>query len=89
MTPNPHPQEKVSFPAQNLSKPKSKSQKMTYQASEAILQEDERDCLSDSHRDYMIRYCEFEILRQQRVSERFLQERFKRLAAVQPIEQAN
>jgi hypothetical protein len=39
--------------------------------------EDGRDCLSESHRDYIIRFVEFEDLRQQRVSDKFLRERFK------------
>ena len=34
--------------------------------------EDDRDILSDSHRSYMIRYIEFENLRQERVSKLFL-----------------
>jgi hypothetical protein len=36
---------------------------------------DERDCLSDSHRDYMQRYVEHELAKQE--SKTFLRERFK------------
>jgi hypothetical protein len=53
--------------------PKSITMKMPV-ASE-VKQEDERDCLSDSHRSFMIRYVEFEILKQQRISERFLRDK--------------
>ena len=34
---------------------------------------DDREILSDSHRSYLIRYIEFENLRQERVSKLFLQ----------------
>lgn len=43
--------------------------------------EDDRDILSDSHRSYMIRYIEWENLRQEQVSERFLRERSKPAAS--------
>jgi hypothetical protein len=43
--------------------------------------EDDRDILSDSHRSYMIRYIEWENLRQERVSERFLRERSRPTAS--------
>jgi hypothetical protein len=43
------------------------------------IETDERDVLSACHRDYMVRYVEFELERQERVSKSFLQERFKRL----------
>jgi hypothetical protein len=32
---------------------------------------DDRDCLSDSHRDYLIRYIEYELRRQEKVSKTF------------------
>lgn len=32
----------------------------------------EGDCLCDSHRAYMVRYLEFELRRQEQVSDRFL-----------------
>lgn len=35
------------------------------------IETDDRDCLCDSHRDFMIRYIEFELERQEQVSERF------------------
>jgi hypothetical protein len=42
-----------------------------------VNQEDERDCLSDSHRDYMQRYVEYELAKQEQASRSFLRERFK------------
>jgi hypothetical protein len=36
---------------------------------------DDRDTLSECHRDYMVRYVEFELERQEQVSERVLRER--------------
>jgi len=39
------------------------------------IERDERDVLSDSHRDYMLRYIQFELERQEKVSDRFLRER--------------
>ena len=36
---------------------------------------DSRDCLSDAHRDYMLRYIQYELERQERVSEQFLEEK--------------
>jgi hypothetical protein len=42
-----------------------------------VIEIDERDLLSDSHRDYMVRYVEHELQRQEKVSKTFLQERFK------------
>jgi hypothetical protein len=38
---------------------------------------DDRDCLSDSHRDYMVRYVEYELAKQEQASKTFLRERFK------------
>ena len=38
---------------------------------------DERDCLSDSHRDYMQRNVEYELAKQEQASRNFLRERFK------------
>ena len=38
---------------------------------------DERDCLSDSHRDYMQRNVEYELAKQEQASRSFLRERFK------------
>jgi hypothetical protein len=40
-----------------------------------VIETDERDLLSACHRDYMVRYVEFELQRQQSVSERFLREK--------------
>jgi hypothetical protein len=40
-------------------------------------QDDERDCLSDSHRNFMQRYVEYELRRQEKMSKTFLQERFE------------
>jgi hypothetical protein len=45
---------------------------------------DERDCLSDSHRDYMQRYVEHELAKQEQASKTFLRERFK--PSVSPAE---
>jgi hypothetical protein len=39
---------------------------------------DERDCLSDAHRDYMLGYIQYELERQERVSDRFLKEKSQR-----------
>ena len=39
--------------------------------------QDDRDCLSDSHRDYMQRYVEYELAKQEQASRSFLRERFK------------
>jgi hypothetical protein len=36
---------------------------------------DERDTLSECHREFMARYVEFELLRQERASESFLKRR--------------
>jgi len=54
--------------------------KMTEQLITGIDHEDERATLSDFHRDYLVRYLEFELERQQKVSESFLKERLKLLA---------
>jgi hypothetical protein len=43
-----------------------------------VIETDERDCLSDSHRDYMQRYVEYELEKQEQASKSFLRERFKR-----------
>ncbi len=43
-------------------------------------QEDDSNCLSEAHRDFIIRCLEFELRRQAQVSERFLRD--KRAAAV-------
>jgi hypothetical protein len=43
-------------------------------------QEDDGSCLSDAHRDFIVRYMEWELKRQAQVSERYL--RSKRSAAV-------
>ena len=54
----------------------SESQRMINQlCSEVNDQEDDRECLSDSHRDFLQRYIQFELERQEKVSERFLRER--------------
>ena len=45
------------------------------------LEKDDRDCLSDSHRDFLMRYIQAEHDRQEKVSEAFLRERFKGSAA--------
>jgi hypothetical protein len=45
------------------------------------IQDDDRDCLSDSHRSFMQRYVEYELRRQEKVSKNFLQERFKQHAS--------
>jgi hypothetical protein len=42
--------------------------------------QDKRDLLSDSHRDFLRRYIEFELKKQEQVSKTFLRERFKRQA---------
>jgi hypothetical protein len=39
--------------------------------------QDDRDCLSDSHRDFMLRYVEYELEKQEQASKSFLRERFK------------
>ena len=36
---------------------------------------DDRDCLCDSHRNFMERYIQTELDRQEKISERFLRER--------------
>jgi hypothetical protein len=41
---------------------------------EQAIESDDRDCLSESHREFLTRYIEFELWRQERVSERFLRE---------------
>jgi hypothetical protein len=41
------------------------------------IESDNRDTLSESHRDYMARYIQAEIDRQEKVSERFLKERIR------------
>ena len=48
-------------------------------ASEA--NQDDRDCLSDSHRDFMLRYVEYELEKQEQAAKTFFRERSKRLAA--------
>jgi hypothetical protein len=65
------------FLVSNLRKGKLNSQKMKNRITGEVNQEDERDCLSDSHRDYLIRYIEYELQRQEKVSKTFLQERLK------------
>jgi hypothetical protein len=40
---------------------------------------DDRDTLSESHKDYMIRFVQYELQRQERVSQRFLKERASRM----------
>jgi hypothetical protein len=42
---------------------------------------DDRDCLSEFHRGFLTRYIEFELRRQERVSERFLRERSRPTAS--------
>jgi hypothetical protein len=60
--------------------PRHSLTKMTEQLITGIDHEDERATLSDFHRDYLVRYLEFELERQQKVSESFLKERLKLLA---------
>lgn len=38
------------------------------------IERDDRDCLSDSHRDYLLRYIQYELERQEQTSDRFLRE---------------
>jgi hypothetical protein len=45
---------------------------------------DDRDTLSESHKDYMIRFVQYELQRQERVSQRFLKERADALEAEAP-----
>jgi hypothetical protein len=39
--------------------------------------QDGRDCLSDSHRSFMQRYVQYELEKQEQASKSFLRERFK------------
>jgi hypothetical protein len=41
------------------------------------IETDSRDTLSDGHRDFMIRYIEYELQRQERVSKQFLRGRVR------------
>jgi hypothetical protein len=41
------------------------------------VKQDDRDCLSDSHRDYMQRNVEYELAKQEQASRNFLRARFK------------
>jgi hypothetical protein len=66
------------FPAgENVLASEPKTITMRMPIASEVKQEDDRDCLSDSHRDYMQRYVEYELEKQKQASKTFLRERFK------------